>query len=189
MNKHFSWFAIVAASLFLMISFSATPSFALNLVTNGDFETGDFTGWTTTGLYISIEPNGFGGFYAANLGTFGEWGYLTQSNIPTIPGENYQLSYALSSSGGLVNQFEASVNGNRLAASLNNGTHPYYIFSFDFIADSVFTELIFAERNDPGALLLDNISIELAPIPEPSTLLLLGVGLLGASLLRKRIRS
>lgn len=189
MKKYISRLATVAASLFLMISFNATPSSALNLVNNGDFETGDFTGWTTNGSYISIGTNGFESTYAANLGTYMGLGYLSQSGIPTIPGQNYQLSYVLASSGGIVNQFEASINGTTLYAGLNNPSQSYTAYSFDFIADSTFAELVFAERNDPGALLLDNVSVELAPIPEPSTLLLLGVGLLGASLLRKRIRS
>ncbi len=189
MKKHISWLAIVAASLFLMISFNATPSSALNLVANGGFETGDFTGWTTSGSYLSVGTNGYESTYAANLGTLGQLGYLSQSGIPTIPGQNYQLSYVMASSGGIVNQFEASVNGTTLYAGLNDGSQPYSAYTFDFIADSMFTELVFTERNDPGAFLLDNVSVELAPIPEPSTLLLLGVGLLGASFLRKRIRS
>jgi hypothetical protein len=189
MKKHISRLAMVAASLFLMISFNATPSSALNLVNNGGFETGDFTGWTTNGPYISVGGNAFEGSYAANLGTSGGLGYLSQAGIPTIIGQNYQLSYALASSGGIVNQFEASVNGTKLFTSLNDPSQPYAVQTFDFIADSAITELVFAERNDPGGFVLDNVSVELAPIPEPSTLLLLGVGLLGASFLRRRIRS
>lgn len=189
MKKYISRLATVTASLFLMISFNATPSSALNLVNNGGFETGDFTGWTTNGTSITVLANGFESTYAANLGTFGQLGYLSQAGIPTVPGQNYQLSYALSSSGGPGSQFQASVNGTTLTTSLNDGAHPYEVYSFDFIADALFTELIFAERNDPGAFALDNVSLELAPIPEPSTLLLLGLGLLGASFLRKRIRS
>jgi hypothetical protein len=189
MKKHISRLAMVAASLFLMISFNAAPSSALNLVNNGGFETGDFTGWTTSGSYITVGTGGFGSTYAAYLGTTGGLGYLSQAGIPTIIGQNYQLSYDLSNSGGIVNQFEASVNGNILFAELNNGWQPYGAYTYDFIANSAFTELVFAERNDPGGFSLDNVSVELAPIPEPSTLLLLGVGLLGASFLRKRIRS
>lgn len=188
MKSHIRRLAMVAASLFLMISFNATPSSALNLVNNGDFETGDLNGWTTNGTYISVGTAGFESAYAAILGTNYNLGYLSQSGIPTIIGQNYQLSYILASSGGIVNQFQASVNGNRLFESLNNGSHPYEVYTFDFIADSALTELVFAERNDPGGFLLDNVTLELAPIPEPSTLLLLGVGLLGASFLRKRIR-
>lgn len=181
--------AMVASSLALVLSFSVTSAFALNLVTNGGFETGDFTGWTKSGSYISIGTNGYESTYAANLGTYGALGVLYQSGIATLPGIEYELSFMLNSSGGVPNEFIAVVNGVTMESEVNGGSYPYEPFAFNFVAGTEPTTIEFFARNDPGGFSLDNVSVDLSPVPEPSTLLLLGVGLLGASFLRRRIRS
>lgn len=46
---------MAASALALMLSLSTGSAFALNLVTNGGFETGDFSGWVQNGSYIYGE--------------------------------------------------------------------------------------------------------------------------------------
>lgn len=177
---------MAASALALMLSLGTGSAFALNLVTNGGFETGDFSGWVQNGSYMYVtSAHPFSGSFSADLGTFGGLGSLTQT-ISTLPGYEYELSFALATSGGSPSEFHTLVNGTPLLSIADVGNTPYSFASLIFTADSALTEISFLARNDVGAFSLDDVSADLAPVPEPSTLLLLGIGLLGAGFLRKR---
>ncbi len=46
---------LVVVALAVCVSVSAPKTFAQNLLTNGSFETGDFTGWNTGGNFEDTE--------------------------------------------------------------------------------------------------------------------------------------
>ena len=178
--------AMAASAMALMLSLGTTSAFALNLITNGGFETGDFTGWVKNGTYMYVNGNyPLSGSFSAKMGTSGTLGSLSQT-INTLPGFLYELTFGLATSGGTPSEFHALVNGTSLFSTANDGNSPYSLISLFFTAGASPTEITFLERNDIGAYFLDNVSADLAPVPEPSTLLLLGIGLLGAGFLRKR---
>lgn len=180
--------AIFMTTLALVMASSAIPSHALNLVTNGGFETGDFSGWTQSGSYMYVLPgSAYSGNYGAALGTPGTFGSLSQT-ISTIPGQFYELSFALANSGG-SNAFQAAVNGITMFSEEDGSYQPYTSYSNIFTAESASTDIALYARNDSGAFSLDDVSVDLAPVPEPATLLLLGAGLSGISFLRKRSKS
>src|SRR5271157_1048424 len=87
--------ALAATVLGLMVG--AAGKSKADLVTNGGFETGDFTGWSLSGdsypwTYIVGSsfalPNG--GKYEAQLGTNDSLGFLSQT-LTTTPGQSYTL--------------------------------------------------------------------------------------------------
>jgi hypothetical protein len=87
---------------------------------------------------------------------------------------------------GTPNRVELWWNG-VLAADWDNVGHggwTLYGWS-NLITNSSSTELRLGFRNDPSFLYLDDIAVEGAVIPEPSTMALLGTGLL-LLLLRRR---
>jgi hypothetical protein len=66
-----------------------------NLVNNGGFETGDFTGWTTDAAGIStISPFSNTGNFAGSFSAIQTANSLTQ-NIATTAGATYDLSFFL----------------------------------------------------------------------------------------------
>lgn len=76
----------------------------MNLVVNGGFQTGNFSGWTVGGT-PSVNTNGYPSgplpYYAANFATAGS----IRQNIPVIPGTRYYANFrvrGLASSGAAV---------------------------------------------------------------------------------------
>src|SRR5262249_5454325 len=87
---------------------SLTPTTtSSNLIVNGGFETGNFSGWTQSGdlSYTGVDGSlPHSGSFAAYMGPTGSDGFLAQS-FATTPGANYTLDYWLESDGGSPNDF------------------------------------------------------------------------------------
>jgi outer membrane autotransporter protein len=159
---------ILASSIAgLLGAFSFAPrAAAQNLVTNGGFESGDFTGWTLTGDTSFTDVNAGGaqsGTYYAVFGSVTSQAFLSQ-NLATISGASYTVSYWLNAFGDNPSTFSASFNGNVLSSLTNPSTGGYQQFTFTASATSASTPLSFATYDRPNFLFLDTVSVTLATV-------------------------
>jgi hypothetical protein len=138
-----------------------------DLVVNGGFETGDFTGWTVTddtggisvddGSNSGITPHS--GNYEAGLGTIGALGYLSQT-LPTTAGATYVLSFWLNSpDGDTPNEFQVSWNGTMLFDQTDLPALGWTNLQFTVTATGTSTVLQFGAQDDPSYLALDDVSV------------------------------
>jgi hypothetical protein len=174
-------------------------------VANCGFETGDFTDWTLSGAYALSQTNLFGvdsydaysgnyGAYFANTastpGTYLAANNLVMSqNVTLEEGRKYTLSFFLAQStptfSGYTNYFGVSFDSATLfsetAAAATSGFVEYtYTVTGQYGANA----LAFSFQNDDGDWSIDDV--DLTQIPEPSSMALLGAGLLGIGLLARR---
>jgi hypothetical protein len=161
-----------------------------DILVNGSFETGDFTGWATNGGFLAVSTAGFDGLnpsdgtFFASMGTVGGLGTIAQ-DFATTAGNTYELTYTLASDGGTPNEFATVVNGNILFDQVNIPQQGMTLYTFDFVATGATSNLTFFEQNDPGFLGLDAVAVR--SVPEPSAIALFGVGAIGlVAALRKR---
>jgi len=143
----------------------------LPLISNGGFETGDFTGWSLSGNATNMYVTGISQFvesgnYAARLGPIGALGYLSQSNIPTVTNQTYLLSFWLENpDGGLPNEFNVSWNGNIIYDQTNLPQFGWTNMQFAVTAVGATSTLQFGFRNDPQFFGLDAVSLTAVPTP------------------------
>src|SRR5215472_5268737 len=188
--------SILARSFAIGVLLVATTRFAsANLITNGDFETGDFTGWTVTQApppdSLIFVSNGLGPdtTFGAFFGAFGTDFDSISQTFATIPGASYTLSFFYQ-----VNNTESPANNyfNVLwnGVSIGGGLFPqsdvnpgYGTFTFTERATSTSTTLEFDGRNLPSYDFLDNVSVQQVPDAGNSALLL-GLAMAGLVLIR-----
>jgi len=173
----------------VMLSVGTAAAYGQNLVTNGSFETGDFTGWTLIG---STENNfvdsGFAsqGTFAAYFGEVGGNAILRQT-IATNPGTVYNISFDFAGNGDNPSSFSAAFGGTTLFSVTNPPFDVNYVTrTFQVTATSTTADLTFTARDDLGFLNLDNVMVTAQAVPEPTTMAALALGAL--ALVKKRAR-
>ena len=167
-----------------------------DLVTNGGFETGDFTGWTQTGntTFNGVQAPGPGptvhsGNASAFFGPVGSVGGISQ-NLATTPGTQYRIDLFLLPDGGTPSAFSVTFGGTTLTSLTNLAASSSFIeFTFLAIATSANTVLGLNFRDDPGFMFLDDVSVNQVPLPAALPLFATGLGAFGLLSWRRKRKS
>jgi VCBS repeat-containing protein len=151
-------------------SASLTEDAGPTIITNGGFESGNLTGWTTIApvgvdSHISVQFFGFGGEfenYTALLSPTSTGNESLVQAIATTPGQHYTLGFSVSGdSDSSSNFFSASWDGTQILAVPDGQFGGFTHYSFDVVGDAsaASTLLQFTYNDDGTGLRLDNITL------------------------------
>ena len=116
-----------------VLALAAASSASAQIVTNGGFETGDFSGWTGVGNngFQGVASGGVehSGTFGAFFGPVGSVGGISQT-IATTAGDTYTFSFWLQDDGGAPSSFEADWNGASVFSLSNAPNQPFTLESF-----------------------------------------------------------
>lgn len=182
-------------------------SFETPLVPNGSFTNYPggsilITGWTVVGNDVSVGSTTFtqnGITFQAQSGI--QWADLSGQNsnsptnglrqiVSTVVGQTYDLQFYVGSAtgGGFIfpSTVDLSINGGARTSYFNptgpNNMLDWRQFNVQFTATTTATDLTFFNGSASNNFLcgLDNVSLNVVGIPEPSTILLTGIAGIGA---------
>lgn len=179
----------------------AMPATAIELVSNGGFETGDFTDWTRFGGAGQTNVNtgdAVGGDYGARFSPNTPGG-ITQ-DIVTTAGTAYLFAFDLTKFANPnrvpTNLFSVAFDGIVLSSLTDSAGFALTSYSFAPVATGPLTTITFTFRdnwNGPNnRWSIDNISVSaisrVGGVPEPASwvMLLAGFGLVGYAARRNR---
>ena len=188
----------VAAATILLISSANSKA---EQVQNGDFETGNLSGWSA-GASIGVDSRSdfvHSGVYGLAFGAVGFNSPLAQ-NLATEIGATYSVSFWLnifSSSPNFPNAVTLSWGNSIIFDQTDLSADGWTQYSFVETAVSTTTLLEFGLRQDPGASGLDDISVvQITPgtdpipaVPEPSTWAMMILGFAGIGFMAFRRKS
>ncbi len=162
---------------------AVSPAFADELVFNGGFETGSFSGWfvppnTPMQSNFRVEGVGIGG---GHTGTY--YAQLSSTNLefmsqilPTEPGQDYELSFWLRKPTIAPGRFVIRWEGQSIFDQFIAGSdiQAWRLFTFPLHSNITGSFLEFGQDFFPGEFHLDDISVVAVPAPSAAPLLLLG---------------
>ncbi len=160
---------------------------AMNLVVNGGFETGDFTGWTVNAASgtTTVGAVTFPGQYAAFFGTFDAgWDSLEQS-VTTTAGVEYTLRFYVLNYGVGDDGIAISLNGNEVyrAEPLFTPLEQWHQIEIGFLAQGAVTTFAISGGDNIASIGLDEV--ELYAVPAPGGVALGAMGMLLAARRRR----
>jgi hypothetical protein len=208
---------VVVKRIILGILAAGAMSAHANLIVNGSFENNgsdlyanygywqtynSITGWSNLGNKVEIQNNGLFGAAAVaadgakwlELDRYGSYSITSQS-IAAVAGQTYTVSFAYAGRPDAPagdNKMIVDLNGVQKSYAASNSVYggalnwTYATFSFTATGSDYIT---FKDSglNDSYGMLLDNVVVDVAAVPEPATLGLFGIGLLAiAGVIRAR---
>jgi len=197
------------SAFFLALAFTCVNAGAANLLSNGDFNTGDLTGWWTFGADAS-QTTSVGSLYnydstpnAAMTSASATWRGAMGQSVSVLPNTTYNVSF----------NYSATDTPSWGSAALSLTEYDSgWVYSGGFVWAPQYDQQ--AAPNTPGQWLtyngsfttmpttanlnfefdvwnwttfhVDNVILEVAVVPEPSAAVLGGLGALGLWMLRRR---